>query len=392
MFRRIVPSAALILLGTVATSPVGARAAQVGGSSMLSPGAQAVPHALHGTLVLRGTMTSKATITMTGAFSVGQAMNLTWDLGRPESISGGGYSQTVKSVSYSFSVSPSSYEDLTVAGNPIRRFHWTNPPANTAIGVTESLHLVTRSDLTPFQSPASFPIGNVPYSVQPYLQTTAMLTLPATAGRLVWKLSHGKSSEGKVVAAVANWVSTHTHYSAARANGPYSATWVFSNHEANCIGYANLMAGLLRKLNIPAQAEYGWVSAAPLRLPGLKGRSSTIQWSLPGTQGENHVWLNVYFPGTGWVAFDPQTEKFFVDPRHFGFMTSVDAQPPKVGAWTAQTESASRATGRPLANGSVEIVPGSSAASKVVVSSVDTMKVSVHALTHDVSNLLLFSR
>jgi hypothetical protein len=134
----------------------------------------------------------------------------------------------------------------------------------------------------------------------------------------------------------------------------------------------------------------GWVSAQPLQLAGRYG--PTIQWSRPGTQGEAHAWLEIYFPHTGWVSFDPQREKFFVDVRHIALFTSTDAGNPHIGAWSARYADGANPTGAPLANGTAEIVPGDgSVPGSVTIQTQDSVHVWPVKVVHDVKTLLLFA-
>jgi transglutaminase-like putative cysteine protease len=61
-----------------------------------------------------------------------------------------------------------------------------------------------------------------------------------------------------------------------------------------CEYYASTMAVLLRSVGVPARVAYGF-------LPGERGADGTEivgAWSA-------HWWVEVYFPGGGWVEFDP---------------------------------------------------------------------------------------
>jgi hypothetical protein len=232
----------------------------------------------------------------------------------------------------------------------------------------------------------------VPSSAAPYLQITPMLHLFRRGHALARRLARGHRSERGVVAAVANYIATRLYDDPARQNGPFQASWVLRHHAANCQGYVNAMAALLRVLGIPAQTEYGWVSAEPLTMPGPGNVSAFVQWSTPGTSGAEHVWLNIYFPGTGWVPFDPQKEKFFIDPRHFGFFPAVSAGLQSLRVWTAErVNSTLNPTGRILQNGDTVITPGS-AGSNVTLVSHDSFHVTFGLVRADVRDVLLFAR
>jgi hypothetical protein len=171
-----------------------------------------------------------------------------------------------------------------------------------------------------------------------------------------------------------------------------AASRVLVSHRAICRGYDNLAIGLLRALGIPARTEFGWVSSGRLNLPGPNHGSSYIQWAQPGTAGQLHTWLSVYFPDAGWVPLDPQREKFFVDSHHFAFYSTIDAGTRATGAWTAEYFGDASPTGAPLSNGHVEIVPGDGVASTVTIQTTDSVHATTNGFSHDVQRVLLFSR
>jgi len=133
-------------------------------------------------------------------------------------------------------------------------------------------------------------------------------------------------------------------------------------------------------LGVPVRTEFGWVSSGQFNLPGPNHGSSYIRCAVPGSAGEAHAWLSVYFPDAGWVPIDPQREKFFVDSHHFAFFSALDAATPSSGAWSADYYGTASPTGNPLANGTIEIVPGDGVSSRVTVHAVDT----VHRHAHSV--------
>lgn len=356
----------------------------------MAPGASRLSLAAPGTLVLRGTLASSVTMSMTGAISVGEATDLTWDLPLVRTVNLAGYRQTVLSRTFTFDVQPDSFTDTTSSGHAIRRFLWSAPPKNTVIHLTERLQVDVTSTLRPFFSRAAFPLGAVPSTVTPYLATTPATTLSPAAQRFARQLVRGTGSETVAVTRLANWVASRTQYGLAAAQTP-QAQWAFSHHLATCLGYSNLLTGMLRAAGVPAQVAFGWVGAAPVQVRA-DGASATIQWSKPGSSGDLHTWVNVYFPGTGWVPFDPQLEKFFVDPRHVQFFTNVDASDPGIGAWSATVMDRRTALGRPLTGGVQVVLPGDGRYSQVTLRSTDRLALRVQRSLPDVQGVRLFTR
>jgi hypothetical protein len=372
-------------LGVQSTSIVQAR-------NVASTGHRVVQAVDSGTLVLHGSLGSVATISMTGAFSVGNAHNLEWNLPRLTALQENGYTEQFDVVTYTFDVQPDSFQDLTVDGRAIRQFVWKHPPANTVIHVTQTFRATVQSNLSPFRSTAVYPTHGVTPDVAAYEQNTPMTQLPTGLQSLLHGFTAGQRSERAVVSAVVNWVAMHTTYAAGMTGNAVSAKSVLASHQANCRGYANLTSGILRALGIPVRTEFGWVSSGQFNLPGPNHGSTYLHWSVPGSAGEAHAWLSVYFPDAGWVPIDPQREKFFVDSHHFAFSSSMDAGSPIAGAWSADYYGTESPTGTPLQDGNTEVVPGNGGASVVTVHAVDTVHATLSGFQHDVRGVLLFAR
>jgi Transglutaminase-like superfamily len=378
------------LAGALALTAVGfpTHARMVGGALPVSAQVAHMRVSSSGTVHLQGGLHSAVNMTMTGAFSVGHVANLSWDLPSVRSMSTAGYDEQVAKLRYHFSVAPDSSQDLTVNGAPIHRVTWNAPPANTVIRVTEHLKVRVTSGLATFHNAASYPVTGVTGDAARFLSPTSATRLPTAARSVTRSLARGKRSERAVVEAVMNWVASHTQYGSPSSN---SASAVFAQHTGTCAGYTNLAIAMLRSLNIPAQSVYGWAVSTPIQIRTRYG-DQTIQWSQPGTSGELHAWLNVYFPGAGWVPFDPQLEKFFVDPRHVAFLTSPDASDVTMGQWSGYPLDNASATGHNLSNGYIAIIPGSGDGGKVTVHTADSFQVHIGHEISDVSRVTLYSR
>ena len=109
------------------------------------------------------------------------------------------------------------------------------------------------------------------------------------------------------------------------------------------------------------------------------------------TSDERHAWPEMYFPGSGWVSFDPQMEKFFVDTRHYAMLTEVDATNPIIGQWMAYPVAGQSMTGRALRNGTDEVIPGDGW-SKMAIKLQDSTEAHIASVVHDVHTVTLFSR
>jgi transglutaminase-like putative cysteine protease len=78
-------------------------------------------------------------------------------------------------------------------------------------------------------------------------------------------------------------------------NEPALAAFVTRTKSGYCQHYAGAMAIMLRFLGIPARVAAGFTSGSY--------DSGRHEWKV--TDHEAHTWVEVYFPGWGWMPFDP---------------------------------------------------------------------------------------
>ncbi|MHB8555750.1 MAG: transglutaminase family protein [Candidatus Dormibacteria bacterium] len=74
------------------------------------------------------------------------------------------------------------------------------------------------------------------------------------------------------------------------------------SHRGYCQYFASAMGAMLRTLGVPARLVNGFG-------PGEEGRLPNGQRLI--TQADAHTWVQVYFPGYGWVNFEPTPDGFY---------------------------------------------------------------------------------
>ena len=79
-----------------------------------------------------------------------------------------------------------------------------------------------------------------------------------------------------------------------RPDGNVADSFLFEMDRGYCTYYATTMAVMLRTQGIPARVTVGY-------MPGQK--VSDTEYVVRGY--DSHAWVEVYFPGEGWVRFDP---------------------------------------------------------------------------------------
>jgi transglutaminase-like putative cysteine protease len=132
--------------------------------------------------------------------------------------------------------------------------------------------------------------------------------------------------------AIEEWLETNKEYSldVKRPNGNVADSFVFDMDQGYCVYYATSMAVMLRTQGIPARLVTGYTSGQ---------RTSEDTWVVRGL--DSHAWVEVYFPDTGWVRFDPtptdervDAERSMVETARANGEPGIDASGSENGTWT----------------------------------------------------------
>ncbi|AJF62215.1 MAG: Transglutaminase protein [archaeon GW2011_AR20] len=133
------------------------------------------------------------------------------------------------------------------------------------------------------------------------------------------ELAEGEDDLFVVVHKIASWTKQNINYSLETLTAEVSqdASWVFDNRKGVCDELTSLFVAMLRSINIPARFVTG--QAYTNVIDGFG----------------NHAWAEVYFPGHGWVAFDPTYGQMgYVDSTHITMRDSLDVRESSVNyAW-----------------------------------------------------------
>lgn len=129
-----------------------------------------------------------------------------------------------------------------------------------------------------------------------YLQLPS--NLPPEIGRLAQQITRGIETPYDKAAAITDYLRTNIRYSTtveAPPQGQDMLTWfLFDTKTGFCNYYASAEVVLLRSLGIPARMAVGFAQGEydPPNLYTVRKKDS-------------HAWPEVYFPGSGWVEFEP---------------------------------------------------------------------------------------
>jgi len=209
----------------------------------------------------------------------------------------------------SFESNPSS-----VVANDRARFTWVRPDVNRLpFGYRAVVEVANNAPRVSGKIP--FPIRTSGF--EKYLEPTEHIdsTNAAVIGQ-AHKLAEGEDDLFIVVSKTAVWVKNNIEYnlSTLTAEVSQSASWVLENRYGVCDELTSLFIAMLRALKIPARF--------------VSGVAYTDSPQFPGGWGA-HGWAEVYFPGVGWVPFDPTFGQFgWIDPGHIKLKESFDPQEP----------------------------------------------------------------
>ena len=135
--------------------------------------------------------------------------------------------------------------------------------------------------------------------------------------------------------AIENWLEANKRYSldVERPDGGIAESFIFEMDEGYCTYYATAMVAMLRSQGVPARFAVGYTAGQ---------RVAEDEWVVRGL--DSHAWVEVYFPETGWVRFDPtpggarqQDESARVEQARESNVSGVDTDESAEGTWTPTT-------------------------------------------------------
>ncbi|MFC6731536.1 transglutaminase domain-containing protein [Haladaptatus sp. GCM10025893] len=125
---------------------------------------------------------------------------------------------------------------------------------------------------------------------------------PNQVGEYTSQLTANAENPYDTARVIETWLEDNRQYSldVERPEGDIAYAFLFQMDSGYCTYYATTMVTMLRTQGIPARLAVGYT-------PGEQVAED--KWVVRGLDA--HAWVEVYFPGTGWVEFDPTP----ADPR-----------------------------------------------------------------------------
>jgi transglutaminase-like putative cysteine protease len=160
-----------------------------------------------------------------------------------------------------------------------------------------TLHYTVWSDLTP-PSPAELRAarGSRPASFDVYLQLPTEIT-PETHA-LARRLTEGLPNNYDKVIAIERWLETNLGYTLEQRDPGRTEPvhyFLFDRKKGHCEYFASAFVVLARAAGVPTRQVNGF----------LGGEWNEYQGYVAVRAGDAHSWAEVFFPGKGWVTFDP---------------------------------------------------------------------------------------
>jgi hypothetical protein len=153
----------------------------------------------------------------------------------------------------------------------------------------------------------NFPLKRLNSSVLKYTLPTEKIDVNNDIRNQASELAAGEDDLYVVVFKLADWVTSNIEYnlSSATAEASLPSSWVLKNRYGVCDELSNLFISMCRSLGIPARFVSGIAYSDDPQFESSWGP---------------HGWAEVYFPGYGWVPFDPTYNQLgFVDATHIKF-------------------------------------------------------------------------
>jgi transglutaminase-like putative cysteine protease len=123
--------------------------------------------------------------------------------------------------------------------------------------------------------------------------------LPSQVSALARQVAAGETTRADTVDAVENYLRSNEKYDLAAptpaAGSDAVADFLFASHRGFCEQFASAAVVMLRTLGVPARLVTGYAHGDTAADPGKR----------VFRESDAHAWVQVWFPGVGWVNSDP---------------------------------------------------------------------------------------
>ena len=160
-----------------------------------------------------------------------------------------------------------------------------------------------------------FPIQSLDSSLVKYVQPGEKIVITDSISRKASEIVAGDYDLFSVVYKLAKWSNENIEYdiNTLTEKAVQDSQWVLDHRQGVCDELTNLFISMARSLGIPARF-----------ISGMVYTNTLYDWGA-------HGWAEVYFPGVGWVPYDPTFGQYgYVDPGHIKMKNSLDSSEPAI--------------------------------------------------------------
>lgn len=143
--------------------------------------------------------------------------------------------------------------------------------------------------------------GDIPERTWAYLQDSRFVFRHPQIWRQALDITAGIQPVFDQATAIMNWVHAEFRYESGSTHVNTLIEEAFALRRGVCQDFTHVMLGLCRAIGIPARYASGYLYNGP-------------RDHLLGAQA-SHAWPEVFFPGVGWIGFDP-TNRTLADARY----------------------------------------------------------------------------
>lgn len=210
----------------------------------------------------------------------------------------------------------------SVLSDSARIFSWKNPSSDVLEFMIESEVITKKRD---FKITKKIGFPNKAKCLECSNFTRRTETINSESPNIIVKASEiieGETDYFEAVAKLAIWVYDNIEYDLNLGSETKDSEWVLRNRKGTCDEKATLFAAMARSVGIPVKYISG---IAYSNIEEIKGFGP-------------HGWTEVYFPGEGWIPFDPTFGEFGnVDAGHVKFFETEDTADSSLSAtWTGR--------------------------------------------------------
>jgi protein-glutamine gamma-glutamyltransferase len=213
-------------------------------------------------------------------------------------------SKTVRPIHYRVLMEPVGSHVFFLAGTPQSlqgNYRLVVADGGGAVFDLDPEHPVSRYEaISDLAQPAAGELraAGGPYPLDVVLQSLKLPPLDPRIRQLAEQITLSADSNYDKAVAIETYLRTHFAYTLElpRAVAPDPlANFLFERQQGHCEYFASSMAVMLRALRIPARVVNGF--------SGGEFNDLTSQYLVRASNA--HSWVEAYFPGYGWVSFDP---------------------------------------------------------------------------------------